>query len=278
MTDLETFKREIDETDAFIAAIAPEGKALVQAIRDTGCTVGLRQEEAAYGAYFNGLTNTFHGAPGLPLAVRFNMRVHEGIHAIQMKNAPAVTAGLNNFASGAAAGPVLSPQAAMTARRLGETAAHAMQAKFNALAVRETGLREFVTCIGGGQMDSFVNLQLELLDRGLDPEDLRTEVAQRFGDLEVTSLFSIFFPITASWKDELDSLTIASYLETLPLHGDRIEAGRLTDITANDRARLLNAFEPLACDLEILQAYERPQELSEFNTDLLQELAPKIGM
>jgi len=276
LSDLETFRREIEETDAFIAALAPEGAALVRAIKATGSGLELREEGAAYNFYFNGLTNSFHGAAGLPLAVRFNLRVHEGAHALHFAEAKDMTQALNNLASGSASGPLLSPQASMIARELGETAAHALQAKFNALAVRETGLREFVTCLEGNLIESFVQLQLDLIDQGLDPEDVRTEVAKQYLSLETPSQFSIFFTRNVTWKEELDSFSLAGYLQALDAHGGTIARDRLVDLPEIDRMRLLDVFEPLACSLEILENYRKPLEISEFNQDLLNEITPNF--
>lgn len=280
MSDLKNFEREIAETDAFIAAIAPEGKALVTAIRETGFTLALREPDMPP-AYVKATTNTLHGSTGMPLAERFNRRVHEGIHALQLRNAPSVAAALSNLESGAA-GPVLSPQAAMLARSLAETGAHAMQAKFNALAVRETGIRDFVTCFPNSDSASFVALQLDLIDRGCDPEDIRNEIAQRFLSLETPSwLLSLVFPkmaehLKVSWQENFDAMTLDAYWRALDAHGGTIARGRLAELTTEDRARLLDAFEPLGCTLELLERFDGAYDVSEDNRDLLSQLAPKL--
>ncbi len=273
---LQRLKDDIARTDEFIAeSCGAEGERLVAAIAATGCELDLVPLHAPFDFYYDSIRNVMHGHPDLPLHLRFNMRVHEGVHAIQSPEAPMMEQAIRNMTTGAKDGAILSPDAATMSRSLAEVAAHSIQAKFNVMAANATGNPLFVRLVEGGRCDAYIDLVDNMRLSGCDPEDIRQEVAAQFLDLPVRSM--IPFAGITTWRGEFESMTMMIFFEMLKRPDNGLERSRFIEIPENERLALLNAFSPLPNAGQILDRYETGYVPSQMNRDLRAELQAKLG-
>jgi hypothetical protein len=257
-------KQEIDAVDAFIATLGDADAQFCSRLQAGNITLARPEAEVSHFAYYKCSTNTFHYRAGLSLPLLFNLRVHEGAHALQAYAVPHITVALNNMAWGSSV-PCLSIKDFLKFRAIMEVSACATQAYFNALAVAHTGNHEFVTSFESNdlfvQSHSFVTLQTDLIKQGKTPELIKEIVAQEFLDLPIVT--------TARQCEGLgvDKLTQKDISDLSVMNMARLAPhafSKQSNVSIEDLRLILNAALPIAASENILKPYRAPLKLAPF--------------
>lgn len=239
---IKTLAEKIDYIDSCIAALGPEGRLFVDKIQELDIKTKPKPENVPFQAYYDAGHNTFHCDEDISLPLLFNVRVHECAHAIQCAEVPDVVDAINNLTR-PESGAVVSASDLIRFKRAAEINAHAIQGYFVSMAVKQTGDKSYITCLKeDASLASFAELQEELFDSGVEPADVKNEIAQCFSNLKLSVFRAIPF-IRIRQETAYDLATIFSYADA---RTEDMECPRKNlAITGEIIDKTINAVSPL---------------------------------
>lgn len=266
-----TLKKEIAEADKFLSSLGPEGKSFRDRLADIRMDIAPIPDHSLHQAAYDLADNVFYCPPGAPLTLRFNYRVHEGAHAVQAQEAPALMKRLT--------APVqLTPESVVKFRRAVEQDAHAVQGYFDALAVRKTGNAAFVDDLNvDAVLEPYVNLLKGLISDGRRPLAVGQAIARTFLN------HMIRLTVPGERADQTLNIKQGALLDMMSLvqYDALVDMGKVAparaDITRAEFKGLLNGVIIIDPRETILNSLEAPLKLSAPNRKLYKDLQTKMA-
>lgn len=268
-----TLKKEIAETDKFIAGLGPEGKSFLDQLAAIDMHVAPLPDDSPHQAAYDMEDNIFYCPLGLPLSLRFNFRVHEGAHAVQARAIGALSAGRLN------APMAITLDGVIKFARTVEQNAHGVQAYFNAIAVQKTGNSAFVDDLDiDSSLNAYRNAISESMRAGMKPLAVGRAVARSFlGHIIQLPVAGMpdDFRLDMKQGELLDMLSLSRY-ETAIEKRELAEAGQ-QDFSRDEYKMILNAVVPLDASDVLLSKLDGPVKLAPSNRKTYRTLREQLA-
>lgn len=256
-----TLKKEIAEVDKFLSGLGPEARLFVEQLAAIDMRVAPLPDDSPHQAAYDMEDNIFYCPPGLPLSLRFNLRVHEGAHAIQARDIGTLSIKRLN------APMMITLDDTIKFARAVEQNAHGVQAYFNVIAVQKTG---HYACVDALDIDPSLNSYRvaisSAIHAGKTPLAVGRAVARSFlGHIIQLPVAGMpdDFRLDMKQGELLDMLSLSRY-ETAMENRELAETGQ-EDFSRDEYRKILNAVVPLDASDVLLNKMDGPVKLSPAN-------------